>query len=127
MIDEATVAFLRYHAVEEIEHKGVAFDCYTSIYQASPMATTAAQQQWQSFMFHMRTDIVRSVKYCLMVDRLKGKRDGLSATAIESTLAAHFSLFASEGTVYRLAEPGFHPWDIDDHALLACWDPQVVS
>ncbi len=112
----------QWHAVEEIEHKGVAFDTWNHATRDWP-----ARRRW----------IMRALVMLKVTWRFIGNR---SADALE-LLAQHgitgwrarWRLFTyltvRPGVLRRIApkwlayfRPGFHPWDHDDSALIAAYD-----
>ena len=121
--DPATFALFRYHAVEEVEHKGLTFDVFTALFDRHPLADSAVQADWQQLLQQTRHDMHRGVAYCLQIDRLQGGPPVCDYDDIPQRISAHFSLFDDDGAIARLALPNFHPWDQDDLALLQRWDP----
>ncbi|APE28219.1 metal-dependent hydrolase [Aurantiacibacter gangjinensis] len=112
----------RWHAVEEIEHKGVAFDTWLH-----------ATRNW--------SDRKRYLVRCLVMLRTSKRfisnrvRDSLELMAQDGLTGwrARWQLFAyltgKPGLLRRIFpawlsyfRPGFHPWDHDDRALIAKYD-----
>ena len=108
----------RWHAIEEIEHKGVAFDTWVH-----------ATRDWTRF----RRWKVKSIMMLIVtknfirnrwVDTLELLRqDGIEGPAVKLKLAWY--LFGNPGIMRRVFPawcayflPGFHPWNHDDRALI---------
>ena len=106
-------ALWRWHAVEEIEHKSVAFDLYRAV-----RGSYAHRVVVMLGVFPVLTLLVLTAHADLV------RRDvGLPARA--DLVQALRYLFGESGVVrtaflaaLRYAAPGFHPWDVDDSALI---------
>ena len=112
----------RWHAMEEVEHKGVAFDTWMfATRNWSPL------RRWLS-----RSRMMLIVTCNFMVDRTSGilellRQDGLRGPAIWWRL--FWFAMVSPGMIRRTTipllsyfMPGFHPWRHDDRALLEAVD-----
>ena len=112
----------RWHAVEEIEHKGVAYDTWNH-----------ATRDWTAW----RRWKVRSLLMVIITVQFFKNRwnDSLNLLAQDGItgVRAKWGLFkyltVSPGVVRRILpawlayfKPGFHPWDHDDRALIARYD-----
>lgn len=107
----------RWHAMEEIEHKAVAFDVFE--------CATASWPRYRRYAFRVRalaeaTGVLASVVARNMADLFA--QDGLPQPA--TLLLALRYFFGWRGVVTRMAggylswlRPGFHPWQHDDLAL----------
>ncbi len=107
----------RWHAIEEIEHKSVAFDTMMEV-----TAHIGGFRRWFLRVSHM---IISTVQFLDMVFRsmaLLFRHDGINTFGTWMKVF-HF-LFVSPGMFRRIAgpyfayyAPGFHPWKIDDRML----------
>ena len=117
--DPAAAAMWRWHAVEEIEHKGVAYDTWL-----------AATRDWPRFRrWSVKSRVMLLVTRNFLVDRTRGvlellRQDGLTGPRV--WVAVAWFALARPGMMRRIAgawagffRPGFHPWNHDDRALLA--------
>jgi predicted metal-dependent hydrolase len=109
----------RWHAMEEIEHKGVAFDTYL-----------AATKNWVPlFRWAMRSGVMVVSTVLFFAQLFVGIREHFRQDNINTSRTwlrlFHYLLVEPGGwrqvmldyfTFYR---PGFHPWQRDDRALLA--------
>jgi len=117
--DAESAALWRWHAIEEIEHKGVAYDTWMH-----------ATKDWPRFKrWKVKAKVMLLVTRNFVVDRTRGtlallEQDGLSGPRIW----ARFAWFAlgSPGMMRKVLRlwasyfmPGFHPWTHDDRALIA--------
>ncbi len=108
----------RWHAIEEIEHKAVAFDTYLHAAQhLSPF------RRWLKRCVVMVATTLRFhyILYRNTADLLR--QDGRHDWATWKTLLAY--LYGPDGamrhlilSISRYMHPHFHPWDEDDRALL---------
>lgn len=117
--DEETVALWRWHAVEEIEHKAVALDTWIAATRALP-----PRRRWL-----MRTIVMGDVTCRFLrnrwVDALELlAQDGITGWRARWRLFAY--LWLKPGILSRVFpawaswfKPGFHPWQVDDRALIA--------
>ena len=109
----------RWHAIEEIEHKGVAFDTYLH-----------ATRDWSAFKrWRLRSIMMLLVTINFTRHRTTGMldlmaQDGLKGPKAWWRLAKY--AFGRPGMVRRIIlpwaayfKPGFHPWDHDDRNLIA--------
>jgi len=120
--DQETAELWRWHACEEIEHKGVAYD--TWLY---------ATRHWPRFKrWKVKAKVMLLVTRNFLVDRTAGslelmRQDGVTGLSAWTRLLwylwirpAMFRKIAGAWLSYFL--PGFHPWKEDDRHLLAAYD-----
>lgn len=111
--DPAMAALWRWHAIEETEHKAVAFDVYRAV------------NGWDK----TRRQILRVVTWQLLRDTLLHTRYMLSVAGKHRDLGVWWNglgfLFGREGIWHPLVadwrqfmRADFHPWDLDNRALL---------
>lgn len=117
-------ALWMWHAVEEIEHKAVAYDTWIH-----------ATRSWSAF----KRWRVRSLVMVLVTTRFLRNRatdaaellaqDGITGWRGRLALARY--LFGKPGILRKIFpawlgyfRPGFHPWDHDDRHLIAQWELQ---
>ena len=112
----------RWHAIEEIEHKGVAFDTW--------MHATRDWTRWKRWK--VKSIMMLLVSYRFWTKRIAGTLDLLAQDGItggKAKRALAWYLLARPGYVTRLLPawlsyflPGFHPWNHDDRALIGKYD-----
>jgi len=122
--DEATSALWKWHASEEIEHKGVAFDTWLH----ATRGWTAAKR-WK-----VKALVMLYVTRNFVVDRTAGALELMRQDGVEGPRAwgklAWYALVAPgmmrkiSGAWLAYFRPGFHPWTIDDRALIADYEAQ---
>ncbi len=114
-----------WHAVEEIEHKAVAYDTFIH-----------ATRNWSSFKrWRMRSLVMLLVTIRFLRNRSADAvellaQDGVTGWRAKAHLAHYLivkpgilrSIFPSWLGYFR---PGFHPWDHDDRHLIAKWDREL--
>ncbi len=108
----------RWHALEEIEHKGVAYDTY--------LHATKDMSRWRRWKIKSLTMLLITVTF--WTHRIEGTldlmaQDGVKGWRAKAALAKY--LLISPGMVRRMIPawfsfflPGFHPWNHDDRALI---------
>ena len=114
----------RWHAVEEVEHKGVAYDTWIH-----------ATKDWTAW----RRWKLRSIMMLIVTGRFFKNRwqDSINLLAQDGIIGwkARWGLFkyltVSPGVVRRIFpawlayfKPGFHPWDHDDRALIGKYESE---
>jgi predicted metal-dependent hydrolase len=117
--EKETADLWRWHAVEEIEHKGVAYDTWLN-----------ATRHWsRSMRWKLKARVMLLVTRNFLVDRTSGalelmRQDGVSGLTAWAKLLWY--LWVRPGMFRKIAGawlkfflPGFHPWNEDDRALLA--------
>lgn len=124
--DLETAALWRWHAVEEIEHKGVAFDTW--------LHATRDWSRWRRWIVKAR--VMLYITGHFVTDRIAGaldlmRQDGVTGIAAWTKLMAYLwvrpGMFRKIGGAWlRYFLPGFHPWNEDDRHLLAAYDAEVV-
>jgi hypothetical protein len=125
--DHETAALWRWHACEEIEHKGVAYDTWLH-----------ATSDWPRFKsWKVKAKLMLLVTRNFLVDRTAGalelmRQDGVTGVNAWAKLL-HY-LWARPGMFRKIAGawlryflPGFHPWNEDDRNLLAAYDASVTN
>ena len=120
--DAETAAMWRWHATEEIEHKGVAYDTWLH-----------ATRDWpRSKRWKVKAKVMLLVTRNFIVDRTLGslellRQDGITGPRAWSLLfwfawvrpGMFRKVFAAWASFFL---PGFHPWDHDDRSLIAVYE-----
>jgi len=120
--ERATVDLWRWHAVEEIEHKGVAYDTWLH-----------ATREWSRFKrWKIKSLLMVIVTKNFTKGRTRGilellRQDGITGPKAWARLAWY--AFGNPGLFRRITPgwisyfmPGFHPWNHDDRALITRFD-----
>jgi len=118
----------RWHAVEEIEHKGVAYDTWAH--------ATRGWSGWNRWKVRSALMLVTTRKF--LTNRFADAeallaQDGLTGWQVRARLLWH--LVGRPGILRRTFpawlsyfRPGFHPWQHDDSALIRTYDsPQAAA
>ncbi|MEM7158945.1 MAG: metal-dependent hydrolase [Myxococcota bacterium] len=109
-----------WHAIEEIEHKSVAFDVYDHCVGQKTRIRRRVLMQMVLFPFGIGTSQLKMLIRFRHVPRLREVlhaakflwgRGGLIPSVLPNYLA--------------MLKPGFHPWDIDDSALVGQWKARL--
>lgn len=125
--DRAAADLWRWHAIEEIEHKGVAYD--TWLY---------ATRHWSRFRrWRIKTLVMLIVTAKFFRGRTVGMldllaQDGLKGARVQWRLFAY--AFGRPGMARKVMGmwlsfflPGFHPWNHDDRALIGLVDSEFAA
>jgi predicted metal-dependent hydrolase len=115
--DEAK-ALWRWHAMEEIEHKAVAFDTFLAVHKRFP-----APLRWLRRCFVMIVgtlflieSVSANMRHLLAQDGIKGFR---ALRGAMHYLWVKPGMLREVGALYlSFFRPGFHPWSHDDRALI---------
>lgn len=112
----------KWHAVEEMEHKSVAFDVYRAIGGTEKMRRAAMRRS----TFFLTWDILHGVRHILSRD---GKLWNLKVWA-----SGLVFLFGREGVLRGTLKPyrdffreDFHPWQQDTQQLIKDWELHQLS
>ncbi len=116
---EEIVKLWRWHAVEEIEHKAVAFDVLAAV-----VADRAPIRRWLLRSISMAL-ITLAFAHSMIVNTADLLRqDGIEPRSMRGAAWRYF-VFGKPGVLRRILphylawyRPGFHPWQKDDRALL---------
>ena len=116
--DAETAALWRWHSIEEIEHKGVAYDTWLH-----------ATRDWPRFKrWQVKAKVMLLVTRNFLVDRTAGslellKQDGITGPRAWARL--FWFAYVRPGMIRKILGawasffmPGFHPWNHDDRALI---------
>ena len=117
----------RWHAIEEIEHKGVAYDTWRH-----------ATKDWPRFKrWKVKAKVMVLVTRNFLVDRSIGVRELLRQDGITGFQAWRRMLwfaFVRPGMMRKILGawlsffmPGFHPWNHDDRKLIASAEQQLSA
>ena len=125
--DEEVAAMWRWHSVEEIEHKGVAYDTWLH-----------ATKDWSGWKrWKIRSLVMLSVTARFFANRWKDslmllEQDGITGRRAKWGLFKYLTV--SPGVVRRIFpawlgyfKPNFHPWDHDDRALIGKYDSDFAD
>ena len=117
----------RWHAVEEIEHKGVAYDTWLH-----------ATAHWPRFKrWKLKAKVMLYLTRNFVVDRTGGalelmRQDGV--TGLKAWGLLLWSLWVRPGMFRKIAGawlrfflPGFHPWNEDDRDLLRAYEANAAA
>jgi uncharacterized protein len=117
----------RWHAIEEIEHKGVAYDTFLH-----------ATRDWSRLRrWRAKTIMMLLVTSRFWPKRVKGMKallaqDGFTGWRV--TARIWWYLLGKPGVLRRLIPawfayflPGFHPWNHDDRALIGSYDSEFAD
>jgi hypothetical protein len=110
-----------WHAMEEAEHKGVAYDLFLSVSKSwSPWQRYRARLISMALAMHMFFWNWSAIALWLMERR---GVTGLSARwrLLKAWFGSRGLLRRSAGGFLSWFKPGFHPWDHDNRALIASW------
>ncbi|HMJ93398.1 MAG TPA: metal-dependent hydrolase [Allosphingosinicella sp.] len=123
--DPQSAALWRWHSIEEIEHKGVAFDTW--------LFATRDWPRWKRWLVKSR--VMLKVTRNFFVERTQGALILLAQDGIKGPRAwAGLFWFAMVspgmfrkilGAWIRFFLPGFHPWNQDDRSLIATAERQL--
>jgi uncharacterized protein len=116
-----------WHGIEEVEHKAVAFDVWM-------WATRdwSAARRWAT-----RSGMMCAVSISFFINRSRGqiellRQDGIGwKQALPRMLRYGFGKGGIGRRIMRpwaqFLKPGFHPWQIDDHALIAKGEAMIAA
>ena len=126
-VDNKMLELWLWHAIEEVEHKGVAFDVWN---HATRDWSAARRYLWRSFF-------MVAVTTSFFINRTLGqiellRQDGFGFfTALKNILVSGFGKGGIGRNVLRpwasFFRPGYHPWDFDDRLLLAQGEADLAS
>jgi hypothetical protein len=124
--DREEAELWRWHAVEEIEHKGVAYDTWLH-----------ATKHWpRSKRWKVKAKVMLFITRNFVVDRTAGalelmRQDGVFGMRAWSQLLWY--VWGRPGMFRKIAGawlkfflPGFHPWNEDDRRLLRAYEAQAA-
>ena len=117
----------RWHMVEEIEHKGVAYDTWLHATR-----NWSRRKRWkvrsQVMLVSMRNFVIGRIEDA--VDLLE--QDGLAGWRWKLRLAHYLTIYP--GVLRKIAPatfafflPGFHPWNRDDRELIKLYDSEFID
>jgi hypothetical protein len=116
--DPESAAMWRWHAIEEIEHKAVAYDTYRHATRDWPR-----WKRWKLKAIMMVLVTWNFVRHRIRDTLILLAQDGLTGRRVRWRLYAY--LFWKPGVLRRIVPawisyflPGFHPWNRDDRALI---------
>jgi predicted metal-dependent hydrolase len=112
-MDPQMLEFWRWHAAEELEHKSVAFDLFARVGGG-----------YVTRMVSMLTAVLLLAVPMLRITRGMMLDDPHESTRAERKEAAAFQrkiLRRQAGMLLAYFKPSFHPWQIDDTAMLEDW------
>jgi uncharacterized protein len=117
----------RWHAIEEIEHKGVAYDTWLH-----------ATKDWSRFRrWKLKSLMMAIITVKFWTKRVRGMKillaqDGLTGWRVNLRIAN--LLFGRPGVLRRIFPawaayfmPGFHPWNHDDRALIRLYESDYAA
>lgn len=124
--DGEAAALWRWHAIEEIEHKGVAYDTWLHATRDWPRF-----KRWRvkALVMLITTAKFLTGRWVGMLDLLE--QDGLTGWRVKARVLAY--AFGRPGMARKVMGawlgfflPGFHPWNHDDRALIGRVDSEFA-
>jgi len=125
--DREAAELWRWHAVEEIEHKGVAYDTW--------LWATRDWPRWKRWK--LKAKVMLFITRNFVVDRTAGalelmRQDGMTGAKAWALLFSYLWLRPGmfrkiAGAWLRYFLPGFHPWNEDDRHLLAAYEASAAK
>ncbi|HLL59660.1 MAG TPA: metal-dependent hydrolase [Allosphingosinicella sp.] len=125
--DAESAALWRWHSIEEIEHKGVAYDTWLH-----------ATKDWPRFKrWRVKGKVMLLVTRNFLVDRTLGalellRQDGIIGPRAWARL--FWFAYVRPGMMRKILAawasffmPGFHPWNHDDRALIAAEEKRLSA
>jgi hypothetical protein len=124
--DPQVAELWRWHACEEIEHKGVAYDTW--------LHATRHWTRWKRW--NVKAKVMLYITRNFVVDRTAGalelmRQDGV--TGVRACARLLWYLWVRPGMFRKIAGawlsfflPGFHPWNEDDRHLLRAYDASAA-
>lgn len=115
-------AMLLWHAIEESEHRSVAFDVYQAV------GGSERRRIWT--MRIIRLTFTLNVAFFATVSLLQDRASYHPVRLFRSVARLRHSPFISRAVLARLrayTRPGFHPDDIDNTALLEHWTAELFG
>jgi predicted metal-dependent hydrolase len=124
--ESETTDLWRWHACEEIEHKGVAYDTW--------LYATRDWPRWKRWK--VKAKVMLYVTRNFLVDRTAGslelmRQDGVTGFRAWRLLLTYLwvrpGMFRKiAGAWFKFFLPGFHPWNEDDRHLLAAYEASAT-
>ena len=124
--DSEAADLWRWHAVEEIEHKGVAYDTWLHATKDWPR-----RKRWK-----LKAKVMLYVTRNFVVDRTAGALELMAQDGVSGFKAwwlLLWNLWVNPGMFRKIAGawlkffmPGFHPWNEDDRHLLQRYEASVA-
>ena len=125
--DKDAADLWRWHACEEIEHKGVAYDTWLH-----------ATRRWpRSKRWKVKAKVMLYVTRNFVVDRTAGALELMrqdNVTGMRAWARLIWYLWISPGMFRKIGVawfkfflPGFHPWDVDDRHLLRDYEASAAA
>lgn len=122
--DERFVALWNWHALEETEHKAVAFDVYDKV-----MGKTLYSYALRTSTLVLATGIFMSLQYPFYIENVRRKGGLFNVRGWAKSLQYQWgrpgTLRKSVGDWFSWFKPGFHPWDHDNSHFLKQLDTML--
>lgn len=118
---EETWHLLKWHAMEELEHKAVAFDAYRAVGGSESVRITVMAFMWVATIPFVALGVFLSI----LTDPSAWRPIKVIRQTIELLRGPLFKGLMSDLALYM--RPGFHPDDIDTSALLDKWQKELFG
>ena len=125
--DHEQAELWRWHAAEEIEHKGVAYDTW--------LHATNDWSRWKRWKVKSLLMLVITKRF--VTHRFRDAKELLAQDGItgwRATAGLLWYVIGKPGILRRIFPawcayflPGFHPWNLDDRALIARYDSEFAD
>lgn len=117
----------QWHAIEEIEHKSVAYDTY--------LAATKSMPGWQRYLIRCKVMLLVSIHFWSSNRRHMAdffRQDGINTPGtwwrvFKFHLVRPGMMRKIAGAYFSFYRPAFHPWEHDDRALIEGVERQLAA
>ena len=124
--DPALERLWRWHAMEETEHKAVAYDVFLEATSDWPALTRYFRRSLSMLIItrHFTENITQYATKLLVADGYDPK---VATRAVKAFLWKRPALFGKGWKVWlSWFKPGFHPWDHDNRDVMAKWKEEFT-
>ena len=111
-----------WHALEEAEHKAVAFDVYRAVGGSEKVRIRTMKAVRKGFVFGVIVDMIRSIA----ADR-EGRKLRVLLPSLKRFVTSPWLGRELRQALREYDRPGFHPNDRDDTALIAEWREKLFG
>ena len=114
-----------YHAIEEIEHKAVCFNCCLACFDSTEAMQQAIAKVWFEYASDFYRSMVKGMFYLLYKDGLPTERKQMTTADIENFLEKQVQFSEKSSQLSAILDEDFNPDDVDDSAQIMYWDNEL--
>ena len=124
-VDPVIAYMWGYHAVEEIEHKAVCFNCCLACFNTRAEMQQVIRKLWPDCSGYIIQSLIKTLYYLVYRDSTLEERGKLTPDDMKNFLENQVKLSKNSVELNSILAEDFNPADVNDTVIIAYWDNEL--